>query len=386
VSTPRGKVLIHALGADIGGGLRHLRSFLPALAHEDSSTQYVVLIRRGLDLSAPSPNIRLVTVAPILARSPALRLFYDVVLLPFLPLMRKCDSVVTLTNFGPLIVRARHICFQRNSLYYCPYYLSRLRGAKRIEIALRTALLAMTMRRASVVVTPSDSMAAMIRRAVPTIPAHRFRTLYHGVAAEDMREPLDPAVRERIRRLPGPLLLYPSHLAFYKGFTELFELLAFAKGQGLRFSMLLTVDERDGGSLVADYRDRIDRLGLTGDVHFIGRVAQRQVGDLYEACDAMVFPSMCESFGFPLLEAMAHGLPVIASDIPVNREICGDAAVYFDPSEARSGALALSQALREKARLASAAATRVTGYDWSWARYAREFVELATERSACSPS
>ena len=44
-----------------------------------------------------------------------------------------------------------------------------------------------------------------------------------------------------------------------------------------------------------------------------------------------VFPSLVESFGHPLVEAMAAGLPIAASDIPVHREVCGDAAIYFDP-------------------------------------------------------
>jgi glycosyltransferase involved in cell wall biosynthesis len=366
----------------MGGGLRHLRSFLPALARADRSTRYVVLIRSGLDLAAPAPNITLKVVAPMMTRLWPLRLLYDSALLPVSLMVQKCDAVVTLTNFGPLIVGAPHICFQRNSLYYCSYYRSRLRGAKKIEIALRARLLALAMRRATLIVTPSDSMAAMIREALPMIPVRRFRTLRHGVATEEMREPLDAEVRERIRGMPRPRLVYPSHLAFHKGFVELFDLLACAKSQGLRFSMLLTVDERDGGRLIAAYRDQVDRLGLTGDVHFIGRVGQRQVGELYEACDAMVFPSLCESFGFPLLEAMAHGLPVLASDIPVNHEICGDAAVYFEPGDAHSGALALFQTLNEKTRLASAAAVRVAEYDWSWARHASEFVALVSEFTA----
>jgi glycosyltransferase involved in cell wall biosynthesis len=52
---------------------------------------------------------------------------------------------------------------------------------------------------------------------------------------------------------------------------------------------------------------------------------------LYLDSDIFVFPSLTESFGFPMAEAMSYGLPIVASDTPVNREICGGAAVYFSP-------------------------------------------------------
>ena len=58
--------------------------------------------------------------------------------------------------------------------------------------------------------------------------------------------------------------------------------------------------------------------------------------DLYHAADIFVFPSFLESFGHPLVETMACGLPVVAADTAVNREICGDAAEYFQVFSADS--------------------------------------------------
>ena len=52
-----------------------------------------------------------------------------------------------------------------------------------------------------------------------------------------------------------------------------------------------------------------------------------------EKATALVFPSLYEGFGIPPLEAMVHGCPVLASDIPATREVCGSAAVYFNPSD-----------------------------------------------------
>ena len=80
----------------------------------------------------------------------------------------------------------------------------------------------------------------------------------------------------------------------------------------------------DGGLRVpSELRERVHFRGQMNDFAGLRR--------LYRASAALVFPSFYESFGLPPLEAMRLGCPVIASDIPALREICGDAALYADP-------------------------------------------------------
>jgi glycosyltransferase involved in cell wall biosynthesis len=70
---------------------------------------------------------------------------------------------------------------------------------------------------------------------------------------------------------------------------------------------------------------------IASSVKFTGPIPYQEIEKLYQENDIFIFPSLAESFGHPLVEAMASGLPIIASDIPICREICGDAAVYFSP-------------------------------------------------------
>ena len=66
-------------------------------------------------------------------------------------------------------------------------------------------------------------------------------------------------------------------------------------------------------------------------VDFLGRLSDKKLIELYSESFAFVFPSFSEGFGLPGLEAMATNLPVIASEIPIFKEIYGDAAAYFNP-------------------------------------------------------
>jgi len=70
-------------------------------------------------------------------------------------------------------------------------------------------------------------------------------------------------------------------------------------------------------------------LGVRDNIIELGSVPYRSLHHLYRACNMYVTPAYTETFAHPLVEAMSSGLPVVASDLPVHREICGDAGIYF---------------------------------------------------------
>ena len=88
----------------------------------------------------------------------------------------------------------------------------------------------------------------------------------------------------------------------------------------------------------------------------------------------MATPTRFEGFGLPVLEAMARGVPVACSELPVLREVAGDAAVYFDASDPRSLADAIRTAITEGERLRAAGLARAA--EFSWAAAARATAEV----------
>ncbi len=116
-------------------------------------------------------------------------------------------------------------------------------------------------------------------------------------------------------------------------------------------------------------------------IHFTGYVSDRQLAACYRCSTAFVLPSLYEGFGLPAIEAMAHSIPIACSNAGALPEVCGDAAVMFDPLSVDDMATALDRvindgALREK--LVQAGKARAAEFSWaSTARQTLQVYELA---------
>ncbi len=138
------------------------------------------------------------------------------------------------------------------------------------------------------------------------------------------------AVLERLDLRVGRFLLYPANFWPHKNHRML--LTAFkmyrARNPGSELGLVCT------GTPNADMeclRDAVARMELEGAVSFPGDVSDEVFTALIQACQALIFPSLYEGFGIPVLEAMARGKPVLCSRVTSLLEVAGDAAVYFDP-------------------------------------------------------
>ena len=97
----------------------------------------------------------------------------------------------------------------------------------------------------------------------------------------------------------------------------------------------------------------------------LGRVSDADLEALYARAEALVFPSLYEGFGIPLLEAMRRGVPVVTSAVSSLPEVGGDGAVYVeDPRDAEALAGAIERALGERERLSTAGRERAAGFTW----------------------
>jgi glycosyltransferase involved in cell wall biosynthesis len=107
---------------------------------------------------------------------------------------------------------------------------------------------------------------------------------------------------------------------------------------------------------------------IEGDFNFLGFVPDKDLPSLYRHAKCFLFPSLYEGFGLPAIEAMANDCPVVAANAASIPEVCGDAALYFDPTCPRSCAAALQTAVSDNellARLVKAGRERLKVYNWN---------------------
>ena len=119
---------------------------------------------------------------------------------------------------------------------------------------------------------------------------------------------------------------------------------------------------------------------LRGDIVELGTIPYRSLHHLYRACHIYVTPAYAESFAHPLIESMSSGLPVVASDLPVHREICGDAGVYFSrfsPDALAERVLQVQESPELAEKLSSNGLRRAR--DFSWSQHIERLVVLAQE-------
>ncbi len=114
------------------------------------------------------------------------------------------------------------------------------------------------------------------------------------------------------------------------------------------------------------YKDALDKQGIKGVV-FTGFVSREDLCILYAAASGLVFPSLYEGFGFPALEAMANGCPVVVSKTSSLPEVCGDAALYVEPKDVSAVAQAMLRLVDEsglRQRLSEVGKTQAQKFSW----------------------
>ena len=129
-------------------------------------------------------------------------------------------------------------------------------------------------------------------------------------------------------------------------------------------------------------QQRATVLGLENAIRFLGPVAEEDLTALYGGAVLFAFPSQCEGFGLPVLEAMACGTPVACANISSLPEVGGDAELYFDPADVKAIAEALRRALADpdlRADLRERGLARAAQF--SWERTAQETLHLYREAS-----
>ena len=183
----------------------------------------------------------------------------------------------------------------------------------RAELAYRRRVYGWTVRRSRMVITLSEHAREALIERLHLDPAS-VRAIHLAVDHQRFRP--DGRPRE-------PFLLYPANAWKHKNHQRLFEAFAEIRRERPELRLVLTGAGHES-------------LALPDGVSSRGHVSLDDLVVLYRTATALVYPSLYEGFGIPCVEAMACGCPVAASNVASIPEVCGDAAVYFDPLDPES--------------------------------------------------
>lgn len=224
--------------------------------------------------------------------------------------------LLSFCNLGPILRSRQVVMIHDAQVFTQPQAYSKL-----FRLAYHT-LLPRVARRAQVVLTVSDFSRRELENT-GVVPPGKTIVVHNGVDHMN-RITEDPTVLSQFELETGGYFLAIGSLAPHKNFPML---IAAAKArQDTSIPLIIA-----GGGNSKVFRDQ----GLTEEkgIRFLGRVSDSELKALYTGAKALVFPSKTEGFGLPPLEAMLCGCPVIATTGGAVPEVCGDAALYADPSK-----------------------------------------------------
>ncbi len=334
-------IFINASTASAGGGLTYLRNVIPHFSARPHMRTTVLAARGFLQDLRELPGVAFLAMEGF-GSNATNRFWREQIMLPGLIRRCGCDVLISAGNMALFHSPVPQILLARNALYTSTGFYADAWARRDMSLWIGTRIRGLfakwSVLRADRVVTPSESFAdevrAWVRKKLLPISAipHGFDSERFFGADEALPERTQSRLSEGDHCLR---LLFVSHYNYFRNFDTLIRALPLLRSRlpEKPVKLVLTCRLRPApawGPYDPTRTESLVRtLGVAGDIVELDLVPYPSLHKVYRTCDIYVNPSYAESFAHPLVEAMACGLPVVASDLPVHREVCGDAALYF---------------------------------------------------------
>jgi len=320
LKSDRLRVLVNGIHAKSGGGVTYLRNILPLLAKDQELEIHLFLHRdqfKLFDFLEERIRIHLLNFHNSFFNN----LFWEQFSLPILANIMSVDVTVSPANYGPLMAPAQ-IIILRNSLAVAS---KETRPIKRLYwggLTLMTALSLLTCRRAIAV---SDYAQKALTFGLSGLFQKKVTVVYHGVGEKFKA---DAGVKRQ------NYLLAVSDIYVQKNLHTLVRAMVEVKKIFPDIKLKIAGKAIDRGYLY-EIQQVLDYAKLADAVELLGEKDTDELVGLYQECKLFIFPSTVETFGNPLIEAMACGSPIVSSNRAAMPEILGEAGCYFDPLNIR---------------------------------------------------
>lgn len=366
-------LFLGSTGSNSGGPERYETELVRSLAAMDKSNEYEIfcLFKRGPDKVAVSQeNFRYHTLWP------SIRPISMLTSLP-LALSRHRLNMLHATFLPPPITPHDYIftlvcssMFEHAEFYPLP-----------IRIRL-IALMGMAVRKAKLILCISKHIQDVIRERF-RLPEERTAVTYLAASRHFLPIPEDecrPFLKERYK-IDGPYFLFSGRWERRKNIARILEAFHQFKKESKSQTKLVLTGERTWAA--AEAEEVIQRNNMTEEILDLGKSPVDELPYLYAGADALIYPSLWEGFGLPIVEAMQSGTPVLTSNNSSMAEIAGGAAVLVNPLSTSEIAnaihrLASDPQLRQKLRSQGLERAKL----FSWEATARSTLAAYEQRAA----
>lgn len=243
------------------------------------------------------------------------------------------DVLYSSANYGLLFSPIPQVLMIQGEISFDPLYRAKtfplLGIGERLAALMRRWLAAESARHSALVVLPSRTSEENVTSHSRGIKGKTFVS-YPGVGENFM------TVRDRRAWREDDCLTLFFHSVYYPHKSPQTLLQAATTLQGKKFNprVRLTFEPQDFDNWRHGRTEQnILYDSAYADILETGRIAHGKIATQLDKTDVFVFPSISETFGFPMMEAMASGVPMVVADTRINREICGDTALYFEPED-----------------------------------------------------
>jgi glycosyltransferase involved in cell wall biosynthesis len=380
------RIFLNGLAASAGAGLTYLYNVVPHLSA-------LPAVRTTL---AVQPNLRqnfaqfsnVDVLCPPGVSDAGRRFIFEQWKLPDVIRRSHADVLISAGNFALRKSPVPQILLSGNSLYksgdFCRDLRSRGEYAMLLDNSVKGALAKKSVQWADQTIAPSEAFADELRRWT----GREVNAIYHGFDHKAFfgGGPLSEDVQKKLDETKDCLrLLFVSHYNYYRNFETLLRALPLIQKlvpeRNVKLFLTCTLEAgANPGSYDGSQAGKMVRdLGISDSVVELGAVPYGSLHHLYRACDLYVTPAYTETFAHPLVEAMASGLPVVASDLAVHQEVCGDAALYFPRFSAECLAESVASVLGSEMRSKLTLAGKDRLAHFSWFKHVGSLLQIARE-------
>jgi glycosyltransferase involved in cell wall biosynthesis len=327
---------LYLIPGKVGGTEIYLRSLLDAMTRIAPEHQYRVFINKETE-GQLGPEQHMVPLGVRATSRPA-RIFAEQTTLVHAVHQQRCDVL-----FNPGFTSPRGVNCPQVTVFHDLQHKRHPEFFRWWDLPFWNLLLAQSARSATKIISVSEATRTDLKR-------------FYGVDSTVVHHGVDQGLFA-LERKPENLLLCVSTLHPHKNLVRLARVFARFRERHPDWQLVIA-------GMRGHHANVVEQAAGEG-VTITGWIPRRELYDLYSRASAFVYPSTFEGFGMPVVEALAAGLPVACSDIPVLHEVAGDAALYFDPMSDDAMLAALEGLLTFPAH-------RNFARCYSWERCARE--------------